>query len=287
MAFKYYIPVPGTVLALYGHERSIMKRVAWIFCALLVVAQASWAEPGRRILHDNVKTVNHAFSAGEKLTYSVSWSSVIEAGIAVLEVKEGNEVDGRPTYELLSNTRSVGVVDLVYPVRDSVESVIDAQGLYSLSFRLQESHGKKTRQRTMDYDRAKGMVRVSVNNCVPDTYPVPDRIQDALSSLYYVRTRDDFVIGKEIVLDVHDGDKTYAVEVHVLGRERVKTPAGQFDTIKVKTYPKYEGVFMHKGEIYMWLTDDSRKIPVLMKSEISIGSIVATLIDIQGRKDQP
>ncbi len=264
-----------------------MKRVSLIFCALLVVAQTSGAEPTRPVLHDNVKTVNHAFSAGEKLTYSVSWSTVIEAGIAVLEVKEGNEVEGKPTYDLLSNTRSVGVLDLVYPVRDTVESVIDAHELYSLSFRLQESHGKKTRQRTMDYDRAKGTVRVSVNNGTPAIYAVPDRIQDALSSLYYVRTRDDFVIGKAIVVDVHDGDKTYAVEVHVMGREHIKTPAGEFDTIKVKTYPKYEGVFMHKGEIYMWLTDDARKIPVLMKSEIAIGSIVATLVDIQERKDQP
>jgi hypothetical protein len=264
-----------------------MKQTTLIFCALLVAAQVSWAEPAIPALHDNVLTENHAFSVGEKLTYSVSWSTVIEAGIAVLEVKKGEEVDGKPTYELLSNTRSVGALDLFYPVRDSVESVIDGCGLYSLSFRLQESHGKKKRQRTMDYDRAKGIVRVSVNNGTPTIYPVPDRIQDALSSLYYVRTRDDFVAGKSIVVDVHDGDKTYAVEVQVMGKEHVKTPAGEFDTIKVKTYPKYEGVFMHKGEIYMWLTDDARKIPVLMKSEISIGSIVATLVDIQGRKDTP
>jgi hypothetical protein len=264
-----------------------MKRATWIICALLIAAQASWAEPDLPVLHDNVLTENRAFSVGEKLTFSVSWSSIIEAGTAVLEVKKGNDVEGRPTYELLSKTRSVGVLDLFYPVRDTVESVIDACGLYSLSFRLQESHGKKKRQRTMDYDRDKGIVRVTVNNGTPTIYSVPDRIQDALSSLYYVRTRDDFVTGKSIVVDVHDGDKTYAVEVEVMGKEHIKTPAGEFDTIKVKTYPKYEGVFMNKGEIFMWLTDDARKIPVLMKSEISIGSIVATLVNIQGRKDGP
>jgi hypothetical protein len=262
-----------------------MKRAAFFICALLVVSRVSWSETGPQSLHDNVKTTNHAFSVGEKLTYSVSWSTIIEAGIAVMEVKEGTKVDGKPTYDVISTTRSVGVVDLVYPVRDTVESVIDANEIYSRSFHLQESHGKKTRQRDMVYDRANGTVSVVVNNGKPDIYSVPDRIQDALSSLYYVRTREDFVIGKAIVVDVHDGDKTYAVEVHVLGKERMKTPAGEFDTIKVKTHPKYEGVFMNKGEIYIWLTDDSRKIPVLMKSEIVIGSIVATLIDLQGRKD--
>jgi len=171
-------------------------------------------------------------------------------------------------------------------VRETVESIIDADEIFSISFHLQESHGKKTRQRDMNYDRVKGVVRVSVNNGKPETYTVPDRIQDALSSLYYVRTRQDFIIGNSILVDVHDGDKTWAVEVHVLGKERIKTPVGEFDTIKVKTYPKYEGVFMNKGEIYIWFTNDSRKIPLIMKSEIAIGSIVATIIDIQGRKDK-
>jgi hypothetical protein len=38
---------------------------------------------------------------------------------------------------------------------------------------------------------------------------------------------------------------------------------------------------MHKGEIFIWLTDDSRKIPVLMKSTITIGSIVSSLTEMK------
>ena len=65
----------------------------------------------------------------------------------------------------------------------------------------------------------------------------------------------------------------------------MKTPAGKFATIKVRTFPKYEGVFMNKGEIFIWLTDDKRKIPVLMKSTIAIGSIVSTLTKMEPGKD--
>jgi hypothetical protein len=77
------------------------------------------------------------------------------------------------------------------------------------------------------------------------------------------------------------------VEVETLGRETVKTPAGKFSTIKVRTFPKYEGVFMNKGEISIWLTDDSRKIPVLMKSTIAIGSIVSTLTGMTLGDEEP
>jgi hypothetical protein len=120
-----------------------------------------------------------------------------------------------------------------------------------------------------------------------ETHSVPERVQDALSSLYYVRTRDDFVVGKPIIVDIHDSGKTWSVEIQTIGKEKVKTPAGEFDTIKVRTYPKYEGVFMHKGEIFIWLTDDARRMPVLMKSKITIGSVVAVLQEFQEGRNKP
>lgn len=236
-------------------------------------------------MNDNSKTENHAFAPGEKLTYNISWSSIIDAGIAVMEVKTGQMNGDRPTYEFVSTTHSVGVVELFYPVRDQVKSIVDAEELYSLTFDLREHRGKKKRSRHMTFDPAKGTVRDVVNEDPPETFPVPPRVQDALSSLYYVRTRPEFTVGKTIAVDVHDSGKNWAVEIHILGKEKITTPAGEFNTIKVKTYPKYEGVFTHKGEIYIWFSDDERKIPVLMKSVISIGSIVATLTEMQGVKN--
>ena len=250
----------------------MMAAGALAFCALFAAA-----DPGPKV-HNNIKTANHAYGPGEKLTYSISWSKVLEAGIAEMEVREGRTPDGKRAYDLLSRTHSVGMVNMVYPVRDTVESVVDAAELSSVAFRLRVSRGSRKRESDMLFDRAGGSVKVTVNNA-SQSYPVPERVQDALSSLYYVRTRQDLIIGKSIIVDVHDSGKTWAVEVKTLGRERIKTPAGEYDTLMVKTFPKYEGVFMNRGEIAIWFTDDARRVPVLMKSKISIGSIVATLIE--------
>ncbi len=263
-----------------------------ILAAIMACAAAfssalpAWTEP-LPLPSDNIQTVNHAFALGEKLTYNISWSTIIDAGVAVMEVKAGKTKDGKPTYEFVSTTHSVGILETFYPVRDQVTSIVNAGELYSLSFDLREHHGKKTRSRHTDFDLVKGTARDVVNEDPPETFPVPPRVQDALSSLYYVRTLRDFTVGKTIVVNVHDSGKNWAVDIQVLGKERITTPAGEFDTIKVKTYPKYEGVFMHKGEIYIWFTDDERRIPVLMKSIISIGSIVATLTEMQGVKNKP
>jgi hypothetical protein len=263
----------------------VMKTGMLVVVALLAIARGISAEPQQA--HNNIETVNHSFAPGEKLTYLISWSTVIDAGIATMEVKSGKTADGRTTYELVSNTHSVGIVEAFYPVRDTVISIMDSEGLRSLAFRLKESHGGRKREREMVFDQKSHSVTESVNKGQPETFTIPMNVQDALSSLYYVRTMTDFVVGKPIMVDVHDGGKNWSVEVQVQAKEKIKTPAGEFNTIKVKTYPKYEGVFMHKGEIYIWFTDDDRKIPVLMKSIISIGSIVATLTKMQGGKERP
>lgn len=261
-----------------------LKLALFLLCIVAFCARAIGAEPSQ-LPHNNVKTVNHAFSPGEKLTYEISWSTVVTAGIAVMEVKNAPEMEHRQAYHLVSSTHSVGMVERFYPVRDTVESFIDAEELHSISFSLRERHGKKRRERDMVFDPVHGTVQVTKNGSV-ETHEAPERVQDALSTLYYVRTRNDLVVGKTINVDVHDNGKNWSVEIKAVAREEIRTPAGKFSTIKVRTYPKYEGVFVNKGEIVIWFTDDTRRIPVLMKSKISIGAIVATLTELKEGQDK-
>jgi hypothetical protein len=267
-------------------EGRLVKKVLPLLCSLLILAQQALADPDPRQqpIH-NVVTVNHAFSAGERLTYLISWSNIIDAGTAVLEVREEKQSDGKKVYRIVSTARSSGLVSKFYKVNDTIESIIDFEHLYSLSYRADQSHGKRKKKREMTFNQSKGTVVVEADGR-KDTYSTPPGVLDPLSSLYYVRTRQDFIVGKPIIVDVHDDDKNWAVEVQTIGREKIKTSFGTFNTIKVKSYPRYEGVFQHKGEIYIWLTDDEHKIPVLMKSEISIGSIMATLVAMQAGEEK-
>jgi hypothetical protein len=222
------------------------------------------------------------FQSGEKLTYDISWSNILQAGKAVMEVIKEEGPGGGTAYRCISTAKSAGLVSRFYKVSDTIATVIDSQSVNSLAFHLNQNHGKRKRLREMTFDHEKGMVSV-VTDGQQSTYAVPQEVQDPLSSLYYIRSRQDvdFNPGKPIIVNVHEDDKTWAVEVQTIGREKIKTPLGEFNTIKIKTYPRYEGVFQNKGEIFIWLTDDARKIPVLMKSTITIGSIVSTLVKME------
>jgi hypothetical protein len=257
---------------------SKVPKVAWVV-ALLLIINPVFADSGKKqALLTPAESL--PFQSGETLTYEISWSDLIDAGTAVMQLTEKKNAEGALVYQIVSTARTSRWLSKFYKVSDSIVSVMDADRIRSLSYRLDQHHGRREKKRTMTFDYAKGIVTVLADG-QKNVYPVPDDIQDPLSSIYYLRTKHDFVAGKTIPIPVHDDGKNWTVDVQILGREQVSTPLGRFNTIKLKTYPKYEGVFQNTGEIYIWITDDHRKIPVLMKSVISIGSIVSTLIKYQ------
>ena len=59
----------------------------------------------------------------------------------------------------------------------------------------------------------------------------------------------------------------------------VKSVLGEVPCIKVEPVLDGDGIFVSKGRIFIWLTDDERRIPVLMECEIALGSIKAKLLE--------
>ncbi len=219
-----------------------------------------------------------AFQAGEALTYDVAWSNVVKAGTVVMEVKQETMLNRKDLLRFSVTSHTTGVVGKLYPLGDTVQSVFDPQIMQSLSYSLKAVHGERIRRREMFFDHDRKKVVSFVNEDPQETFDIPDQVQDSLSALYYLRTRDDFAIDTTITFDVCDRGKSFPVDVQILGREKIKTPAGEFATIKVRAR---KGIFLSDGELFIWFTDDIRKIPVLMKSTLKVGSFEFTLTDMK------
>jgi hypothetical protein len=112
---------------------------------------------------------------------------------------------------------------------------------------------------------------------------VPRYVQDILSSFYYVRTLP-MEIGSYFDIDNLSDKTVYPLRILIHKKEKIKVPAGEFKCIQVEPVIRGEGIFNQKGRLKIWLTDDERKIPVLMKSEVFIGSVDAKLVKIKNFK---
>nr|MBN2277589.1 DUF3108 domain-containing protein [candidate division Zixibacteria bacterium] len=217
---------------------------------------------------------NLAFGIGEILQFDIGYG-FINAGYATMEVKDLIEYNGRPCYLLISTANSNRFFSSFYRVEDRVESVFDARGLFSWHFEKKLSEGSYQANKSYSFDQENH--RVIYEN---DTLDINNYIQDALSILYYVRTRD-LKIGESIYVDNFTDGKSYPMEVRVLQKETVKVKAGKFDCLVVEPLLLSAGIFQHEGRLKVWLTDDRLKLPVLMKSKVLVGSISAELTDYQ------
>ena len=222
-----------------------------------------------------------AFHPGETLTYDVSWSGVFSAGTVTMTVESEMLPEEREVLKFVVRGRTQGLVNRVYPVDDTVQSVFDPLLMQSVTYILRESYGKKRRLRVTEFDHARRTAVCRLNEDPPKTLAIPEGVQDGLSLLYFLRTREDLPTGRRLDIDVVDSGKHWTVEVAVLSREKAATAAGEFDTIKIRTSPKDKGVLTGKGVVLLWLTDDDRKVPVRMKSTLKVGSFLFELTDMK------
>jgi hypothetical protein len=218
---------------------------------------------------------------GEYFQFSIDWNG-LNGGSSLMQVQNLHTVDGHRVYRIVTKAESNSFVSRFYKVRDRAESYIDAESLVSRRFikHLREGGFKQDIDVRFDQEAKKAVYAGG------PTLDVPAQVNDVLSAFYYVRTRP-LVIGATFSIPTHDNKKSYEMEVRVHKRERIEVPAGKFDCILVEPVLKSEGVFKSKGSIFVWLTDDERRIPVLVKSKVPVGSISVSLTDMRLSFERP
>src|ERR1700757_5450305 len=82
------------------------------------------------------------------------------------------------------------------------------------------------------------------------------------------------VIGQTIQCRLAASMHTVTVTMKVEAKEEIKTPAGTFQTVRVEPTAD-EGVVKNRGNIWVWYTDDARRIPVQIRAHLFWGTITA------------
>jgi len=223
---------------------------------------------GYRLVHRFPKRV--PFGEGERLVFAIQYG-LIYAGDATLEVRNIAVIDSIKTYHIISTARTNEAFDLVYRVRDRVESFMDYENLFSVRFEkhLREGRYRKDESVTFDQKNHFAVYRDRKIKIAPNT-------QDFLSALYYVRTLD-LKVGEAIAMANHTAGKNYPIYVKVLRKEKVSVPAGDFDCIVIEPVLQTSSIFEQRGRLTIWLTDDNLKMPVLMRSKVIVGAFEAVL----------
>jgi len=218
--------------------------------------------------HESLRNLKQSsVRSKEFFLYDINWG-LVNAGQASLETLPSLG----SLWELRSRAWCNSFFQTFYPVQDTIFSIIDSLGIYPLRFekRLHEGNYHAHEKARFNQGLKKAWVADTSFSIEPFTH-------DILSAFAYIRTQK-IEVGKTFSLAAISGKKKYELKVDCLRRETIQVPAGTFKTLVLEPKVKGVGLFRAKGKLTIWLSDDSRKIPVLMKSKIPVGSISAELV---------
>ncbi len=207
----------------------------------------------------------------ERLNFDIYWMGVF-VGRAQLEAVP----DGK-TLTIRSETHSAALISAFYKVEDYVESrIVDGR---ASTFKIKQREGKYKSNKEVVFDSDNKTVTYfdhlkDVKKQHTMTAPL---LWDVISAFYYVRTQP-LIVGQTVYLNVFDSNKFLTVEVNVLDKEKVTLSDGrEVDTVKIRPVLKSDGIFQKKGDVLIWLTDDAKRTPVMMETEVPVGKVVAKL----------
>jgi hypothetical protein len=224
-----------------------------------------------------------AFKDGEWLRYKMSYSGFLRAGTAILEVEE-TVLNGNKVFYTKGSGWTSGLIKWFFKVEDVYESYFDKDTIkpYVFKRKIDEGGYKKHRITNFDYIANKAYVQDFLKQ--KDTTIPFSNVQDILSSFYYLRNQDvkGLKRGDEIAIDMFMDSQVYPFKLRFLGKEVLNTKFGRTKTLVFRPLVQSGRIFKAQESVTIWITDDSNKIPIKMKADLSVGSLRAELEAYKG-----
>ncbi len=227
---------------------------------------------------------NYSFSEGEHLSFKVYYNMSfiwISSGTADFNVSSEN-IDGRDAYHITGLGRTVNTFEAFYKVKDKYETYVDKETLLPIKFVRDVNEGGMKINNDVTFNQTK---REAISD--KKTYTIPRNTQDVLSAIYFARNIDysKYQPGDKIPFDMFLDNQVYHLFISYLGKERIKTKMGTFNSIKIKPQLIQGTIFKDGDKMTVWVSDDKNHLPLRVESPILIGSVKVDLMGYENLRN--
>lgn len=217
-------------------------------------------------------TAELAWTKGERLTYGVTALGGGRGGSCVLSATSQG-----PALELAAEgLLSVPLVN----VRGSAHSWVAPRTLRPRRFQDELDSDGVHRTSRGDFERPGLAMRVEWTNGASrgmNAFVKAGSVFDVVSAIYALRSID-LAPGAGFCFDAAGGSRYWRLHGHRAdGEERVDTPAGSFQTIRLEAVATRADDASVRYPVRLWISADPRRLPVALEVRTSIGPIRATL----------
>jgi hypothetical protein len=230
---------------------------------------------------------NTSFLDGEVLHYKAyyNWKIIwIPAGEVKFTIAEDSI-----EYKYIVRGRSFSSYDNFFRVNDYYSSTVDKQTMLPKSFvrHIEEGDYRKFDSLTFDH---KNLVAYSVNGKSKETakaktFPIDSCTLDLLSVMYNLRNLNtsNYTPGESLDISMFLDEEVYPIHVVYDKKEHKKIrDLGKFNTLLIHPELVVGNIFKKGDKMSIWVSDDNNKVPLMIESPISVGSVKAVLQSYSG-----
>ncbi len=272
-----------------------LRYALWLFfifigLTLLIMLGSAFSKNGSIDLYD-CSNENTSFNNGETLLYKTyyNWKLIwIPAGEVKFTVEEKDTY-----YKLTVLGKSYSSYDNFFRVNDYYSTTIDKETMQPITFVRKIEEGKYRKYDSLYFDHKTLLVH-SYNGktkevAVKKIFDIDDCTLDLISVMYSLRntTVENYNPGEYIDISMFIDEETFPIHV-VYEKKEIKKikDLGKYPTLKIRPELIVGNIFK-KGDIMnIWISDDKNKIPLLIETPISIGTIKVVLKSYSGLRHE-
>lgn len=250
----------------------------------------------------------HPFEPREELIYVGEFSRLLLKKVDVADFRFTASREPRPqsdggsqtasssyALKLTGDISSRGFFSRLFNLHfhERMESMVEPAAFSVQKTNRLDEQGKRRRESETVFDQANGKlvwVERDPNNTAAGARSVTTtftgQVYDILSAIYFLRTQP-LEVGKTFVVTISDSGRLYRVPVKVIEKKRLKTVLGRVEVVRLDPdLQGPDGMIKEQGQLSIWLTSDSKRIPVAARLKTEYGTFDITLRKIVGNSQR-
>lgn len=229
------------------------------------------------------------YPTGEHSVFTVKMGGV-SAGEMTLTTHEQATVNGRRAYHFSASLATNKFFSVFFKLRESIHLYFDYESLLPLRTEISLLENKKLAEVRGLFDWSK-MRAEEWEKTIEGNGPLQERrkawtlgplSQNLFSVIYFLRAHD-FPENGLITFPISHDEKNFSFKARVLRREILDTPAGRFNTVVIRATENFMKLFAPsaRGDVFMWLTDDERRLLVKLETRLKVGNLSGILKELK------
>jgi hypothetical protein len=232
-----------------------------------------------------------SFQAGEELTYKIyyNWNFVwLSAGEVTFKVMDEGE-----KYHFQAKGKTYDSYEWFFEARDAYDSWVDKKTLLPLYSERDIKEGDYSIFEKVKFNQTGKLTTVwrADHRGADETqteHTLKGQVHDILSSLYFLRTLDLASKGPGATqpFTIFMDKEEFPLKMRFMGKEGRKKVhgMGHYRTQKFQPDVIAGNVFSEDAKMTVWVSDDQNRIPVMIESPVSVGSVKVVLKNFKGLK---